>query len=312
MGGLRSTMTVDQNSLRPYYYAVVLCIHENGWKKIGNLTQNIVFFDLGDIEPGLRGFSEAIRVGRYAYLAPLSSRIHSYSSKIIRVDLGPDNIGLTVRTLKLRNGSLRDITDILDLSQVLAQASSRAWPGASVQGQLAGFSSIFNSGKYLILVPFRNEHEPQNGQRGHGIVARLDMNKFDITGVIVYDLTMTQRNQIPSFPDTDLRGFSAGFASGKYAVFVPFYNGIFSGKVARIDVSRSSYESDEEINLQELDLIQDSWNDKYTEGGLDIPEFLNYDKFKGFRGGFISLWRGLPYVPPSAGAAALAAADVAG
>ena len=39
--------------------------------------------------------------------------------------------------------------------------------------------------------------------------------------------------------------------SGKYAVLVPFYNGAFSGKIARINVVGSSFS-----DLQELDLAQ--------------------------------------------------------
>lgn len=61
------------------------------------------------------------------------------------------------------------------------------------------------------------------------------------------------------------------FIAGKYGLFVPFYNGLFSGKVARIDVLKWE-------NLQEVDLKMDK---TYT------------NIFKGFRGGFTNLWQGM-------------------
>jgi hypothetical protein len=39
------------------------------------------------------------------------------------------------------------------------------------------------------------------------------MNIFDIDGVDVMDMTTQSRNQIPSFPEINLRGFSGCFAS---------------------------------------------------------------------------------------------------
>ena len=37
-------------------------------------------------------------------------------------------------------------------------------------------------GAYLHLVPYRNTHSPKNGQRGHGNVVRIDMNKWSLQG----------------------------------------------------------------------------------------------------------------------------------
>jgi hypothetical protein len=62
-------------------------------------------------------------------------------------------------------GHIRDIVDVLDLTQKDAG--------------LSGFSGIYSAGKYIYLVPWRNEHIPSNGQRGFGIVPRIDMNVFD-------------------------------------------------------------------------------------------------------------------------------------
>lgn len=161
------------------------------------------------------------------------------------------------------------------------------------------------AGKFLLLVPYRNSHQPQIGQRGFGTFLRIDMNKFSVAGIDTLDLTTTLRAQIPSFADIDLRCFSGGFSckshaycflfhcvrscshdllcvwlfafdlAGFFGYLVPFYNGVFSGKSARMTL----YEKDLADNLQELDLVRDRANPK---------------AFKGFRGGFPSLWQGLP------------------
>jgi hypothetical protein len=118
------------------------------------------------------------------------------------------------------------------------------------------------------------------------------MNIFDAAGIDILDLTTATRSQIPSIPDSDLRGFWGGFAcefsfflllphlpsdtslpppvAGKYGVFVPFYNAIFSGKVGRMNILAWN-------DIQELDLSQDR---------------VLVDVLKGFRGGFVSEWQG--------------------
>ena len=73
------------------------------------------------------------------------------------------------------------------------------------------------AGKYVYLVPYRNSYSPENGQRGFGLLPKIDLNIFDIGGVDTVDMASTARPQIPSFADIDLRGFSGGFAC-KYFV----------------------------------------------------------------------------------------------
>lgn len=136
----------------------------------------------------------------------------------------------------------------------------------------------------MYLVPWRDTHEAYNGQRGHGVVARVDMNIFDAAGIDILDMTTAVRSQIPSIPDSDLRGFWGGFPckfissnpflssiAGKYGIFVPFYNAIFSGKVGRMNILSWS-------DIQELDLTEDR---------------VLVDVLKGFRGGFVSEWQGI-------------------
>mmetsp|Transcript_7863 Transcript_7863/g.11718 ORF Transcript_7863/g.11718 Transcript_7863/m.11718 type:complete len:668 (+) Transcript_7863:194-2197(+) len=262
IGGVRSDLEVDRNHLRTYHHAVVVCINDSAWGETANssmLGTVVRSFDLGDVQTDLRGFSEAIRVGRFAYLAPFASGAHTYSYKLVRINLGVvDIIHAMDEALSQQGGHIRDIIDVLDLTQK--------------DPSLAGFSGIFTAGKYLYLVPWRSSHEAYNGQRGHGLIPRVDMNIFDAAGIDVLEMPTYTRSQIPSFPDSDLRGFSGGFASGSYGVLIPFFNGIFSGKVGRLNILDWN-------NVQEVDLTVDR----------NLPGIL-----KGFRGGFVSEWQGTP------------------
>ena len=265
-GGVRSADPVDNGHLRPYYHGMVLCIYHDAWTATtdADIEDNIRTFDLSLIHSGLRGFSEAVKVGRYAYLSPMSERPNAYSFRLVRIYLGTTDIGETLEAItdssgEIVGGALRDIIDVMDLKQV--------------DSGLAGFSGIFYSGKYLFLVPYRSENTRASGLRGHGKVVRIDMNIFDVAGTSVIDLTTTTRNQIPSFADEDLRGFSGGFASGKYCLFVPFYNALFSGKMARL----VGLDDDMTNDVQVLNIVQDT----------GYP-----DLWKGYRSGFVSLWQG--------------------
>jgi hypothetical protein len=66
-------------------------------------------------------------------------------------------------------------------------------------------------------------------------------------------------------------------AAGKYGIFVPFYNGVFSGKAARVQLHGS--ESLDE-DLQSLDLSVD----RHRPG-----------IYKGYRGAFVSIWPGASF-----------------
>lgn len=263
VGGIRSTLAVDKHNLMPYYSSIMFCANDSAWQLPSNVSAPINgswrTIDFSPIKQTLRGFSDAIRVGRYAYLVPFMSADNTFSSLLVRINLGKVNIVDAVDAAMAKAGNVRSIVNILDLSQV--------------NTSLAGFSSAYTSGNYLLLVPFRNAYEASNGQRGHGLLTRLNMNKFSLSGVEYMDATVTTRNQIPSFYDTQLRGFSYGFASGLYGFLVPFFNADFSGKMARF-YGFGNLTS----NLQELDLTVDR-----IRSGI----------YKGYRGGFASLWQGV-------------------
>lgn len=211
VGGPRSLLVVDSYNLHPYYNSIMICIHQYAWNSnITSYTKSLYFreIDFSLIQLDLRGYSDSIRVGRYAYLSPLTSGENVYSSKLIRISLGDIDIGHAIDTANADN-NIRSIIDVLDLSQVTPN--------------LAGYSGLFTAGQYLYLVPYRNSYTPSNGQRGHGYVVRLNMNSYSITGVEYFDTSTTTRNQIPSFYDTNLRGFSYGFACKLLSYFTSYF-----------------------------------------------------------------------------------------
>ena len=67
------------------------------------------------------------------------------------------------------------------------------------------------------------------------------------------------------------------YIAGQYALLTPFYNGVFSGKSARVTL----YDAVFGQNLQELDFVRDRENN---------------GTYKGFRGSFTSLWQGVENV----------------
>ena len=256
VGGLRSKLPVDAHQLHAYYHGSMLCINGSGWDNLNHVNTSIRTINPANISPKYRGFSDAIRVGRYAYLCPYANDNHAYTGKLVRIYLGTKDIGYQIDSLAASSSRISTIVDVLDLAQV--------------NTVYAGFSGIFTSGQYLYLVPYRNEHIPYNGQRGHGNLVKLDMNNFGLSGVQGLDVAATTRNQIPSFADYNLKGFSYGFAckshlfklihtlmatiAGKFGILVPFFNGVFNGKSARVQLYGSTGLSED---LQELDFAVD-------------------------------------------------------
>lgn len=203
VGGIRSNLPVDSNSLTPYYNSIMVCVNETLWNmpttmSVESRMAAVRTMDFSIIRPDFRGFADALRVGRHAYLCPMNIAETTYSPYLIRISLGVYDIGTALDTANTTYGGIRSMVNTLNLSMV--------------DTNLKGFSGLFTAGKYLFLVPYRNEYEPRNGQRGHGHAVRLDMNDFSMSGISHFDLTTTTRNQIPSFADTQLRGYSFGFA----------------------------------------------------------------------------------------------------
>ena len=58
----------------------------------------------------------------------------------------------------------------------------------------------------------RNGRGMKDSTNAHGKVVRVELNNFELGGVDYTDLSVTMRNQIPSYSDINLKGFSFGFS----------------------------------------------------------------------------------------------------
>ena len=117
----------------------------------------------------------------------------------------------------------------------------------TVDSGLKGFSGGFTDGRYGYFVPYLNTS-------ASGKVARVDLQNFSIAGVTVLNLATV---------DSALAGFEGGFTDGRYGYFVPYNNGSYFGKVARVDLQN------------------------FTVGGVTVLDLTTVDSgLKGFLSGF--------------------------
>jgi len=138
---------------------------------------------------------------------------------------------------------------------------------ATVDANLAGFYGGFTDGRYGYFVP-------NNNGSYSGKVARVDLQNFTAAGVTVLDLATV---------NAGLTGFFGGFTDGRYGYFVPYNNGSFSGKVARVDLQN------------------------FTAGGVTSLDLATVDAgLRGFRGGFTDGRYGY-FVPNRAGESGMVA-----
>jgi hypothetical protein len=210
--------------------------------------------DLEVIDPMLRGFIGGFTHQDTGYLVPNFNGVN-FTSKVVRFN-----------TTTFSDVQVLDL-DLLD-------------------PELRGFHGGFTYGKYGYLVPYRTTKGPNFGEHQgshnskeqtdanklqpvyHGKMVRLDLDTVwnktpwsDLTRITVLDLGKTDR---------DLKGYSGGFTSGKYAYLTPYTNRETStpsrrnsGKVARVNLE--DFKTVEVLDLSKAD-----------------PDL------KGFHGGFVS------------------------
>jgi len=199
--------------------------------------------DLATVDPDLGGFSDGVVVGSFLYLVPFRHRDVldgnlGYFGKVVRIDL--ESFASGMRAVK-----------VLDLTRL--------------DPLLVGFSAGFSWGATLLLVPLRNanargseeEFRPEGNhfmRAQHGKLVGIDLSQGDFDGlgaVQVLDLSTVTRQQIPKVADPELRGFSGGFASGDYAYLVPHSNGVYFGKMVRVDMRDFSALAKKQLQARE-------------------------------------------------------------
>jgi hypothetical protein len=58
--------------------------------------------------------------------------------------------------------------------------------------------------------------------------------------------------QVPSYAIMQLRGYVQGFASGRHAYFCPYFNGIRSGLLTRIDMADFDLIADLQVSVRSI------------------------------------------------------------
>ncbi|KAJ1451371.1 hypothetical protein M885DRAFT_16073 [Pelagophyceae sp. CCMP2097] len=176
------------------------------------LGGSVDVLDLSRIDADLRGFAGAAVVGRFAIIVPYKNRDveDGYFGKVVKIDL-----------------ETFAVVAVLDLTQYAVRSKTSDVAGANLVGFVGGIAW----GKYAVLVPHRNAKRlPKNNMRPHSALAvRIDVEDFTLSGVAVIDLAHVERQQVPSQPDNELRGFLHGFAQGEYLYLVPHFSRDFYG-----------------------------------------------------------------------------------
>jgi len=212
------------------------------------------FIDLTTIDPDLKGFSGGFQGGSRGYLVPYSKGFGDYASKVVRFSLLDFSV---------------DSVEVLDLAQK--------------DDQLMGFAGGFSYGTHVVFVPYQNGRQDVNFRQRNqfSILTRVDMNNFDVSGIKTMDVAKIYRKNTPDYPDNNLRGFVSGFPSGSFIYLVPHFNGMWHGKMVRVDMRDFDILSDLQISGESTDLVTG------YKGVQELDMGKYYSGLVGFSGGFV-------------------------
>ncbi|GMH80028.1 hypothetical protein TL16_g08370 [Triparma laevis f. inornata] len=219
-------------------------------------TNDVDFIDLQELDPDLRGFAGGFQGGPHGYLVPYSKGFGDYASKLVRFDL-----------LDFGLGGI----EVLDL--------------AEKSDQLKGFVTGFAYETYAVLVPYQNGRSDVNyrARNQFAKLTRVNFNDFTVNGILTLDVSSVSRKNTPDQPDNDLRGFVGGFCAGSFMYLVPNFNGLWYGKMVRVDMR----DYDVIATAQEAGESTD-----FTTGFKGVQE-VDLQRFNsglaGFSGGFLRL-----------------------
>ena len=106
---------------------------------------------------------------------------------------------------------------------------------------------------------------------------KLNLDKFELRKTRYYPLGAPTPLNLAS-TDADLKGFVGGFTDGRYGYFVPYSNGAYFGKVARVDLNNFAAGGITVLNLASTDAdLADlkGFNGGFTDGryGYFVPYY---------------------------------------
>lgn len=123
---------------------------------------------------------------------------------------------------------------------------------AVLSATLKGFSGCVYDGTYLYLIPSNNGSAVLSGN-----CARVDPANANWTAV-----TNVQGSPLVGVTTLDLRatdpklcGFYGGVITASHVYFIPYYNGVYSGKIARVPTNSFSLSSIETLDLASVSSI---------------------------------------------------------
>lgn len=263
-GSQRTSVGGDQTV--EYFHGKLVRLHLADFES--STTAPFDVLDLTETDPDLRGFAGGSVVGRYGLLVPYKNRVgdDGFFGKLVKVDL-----------------EAFTVVGVLDLTRLQIDSKTTEISGDALRGFVGGVSF----GKYVALVPHRNNRRDLNyNKRDHSaLVVRVDVDDFTIaTGVKVVDLSKVVRQQIPGEPDNELRGFLHGFTAGEYLYLAPHFGRDFYGKLVRMDMRDFEKLSD----LQAIDASTDIAVG--TVGAYTGVQYVDLERthpnLVGFSGGF--------------------------
>ncbi len=240
--------------------------------------------DLTSANAGLKGFNGGFTDGRYGYFVPNINFGISRSGLIARVDLQNFTVGgvtpldLTSANAGLKgfsggftdgrygyfvpnnNGAHSGLVARVDLQNFTVGGVTPLDLTAS-NADLKGFSGGFTDGRYGYFIPFYS-----GSGSASGLIARVDLQNFADGGVTTLNLASA---------NADLKGFQGGFTDGRYGYFVPYYNGSFSGLVARVDLQNFAVGGVTPLNLTSANASLKGFWGGFTDGryGYFVPNF---------------------------------------
>jgi len=219
-------------------------------------ASDVEVIDLQNIDPDLKGFASGFVGGRHGYLVPYSHGMRKFFGKVVRFDLFDFSL---------------EKVEVLDLT--------------GVNSELRGFLGGFSFDHYAFFVPYQNGRSDVNdrGRSQFSKVVRVDLNDFSPNSVIYVDVSTAYRKNLPDTPDASLRGFNQGFVAGRFLYLIPHFNGIWFGKICRVDLYDFELYADLQLRGESTKL--ETGYKGVQE--LDLSRFS--DDLKGFSGATLRL-----------------------
>jgi hypothetical protein len=177
---------------------------------------------------------------------------------------GSCSIGSSVRAVKVDGSVTCESPSTLYYPPLKPQSLNLTDVSPSLKGYIGGFTD----GRYGYFVP-------SGYPTRQGMLARVDLTNFTVSGVTVLDLTTI---------DAELLGFAGGFSDGRYGYLVPNGIGVVSyGKIARVDLQSFITTSVTVLDLSLVDSQLKGFEGGFTDGryGYFVPQEFDGANYHG-------------------------------